>query len=101
MKEQQTFRKNSTNLQNKDEVYNALNGEPGYMKDQTSDTEWEVVAYTKDHTPTNEDVDHLLKVNIMSNTGATASRISKMVLPFPKCHHHAKNIRTSATPCNQ
>ena len=111
MKEQQTFRKNSTNLQNKDEVYNALNGEPGYMKDQTSDTEWEVVAYTKDHTPTNEDVDHLLKVNIMSNTGATASRISKMVLPFPEmppprqviyaqAQHHVTNDRVRVVTYN-
>ena len=50
MKEQQTFRKAPTNL-NKDELYNALNGEPSHLQSNSSDTDWETVAYSKEYHP--------------------------------------------------
>ena len=110
MKEQQTFRKAPTNL-DKDELYNALNGEPSHLQSNASDTEWETVAYSKEYTPTNEDVGHLLKVTVTAHAGVSASRMSTMVLPFPElppprqviyaqAQHHVTNDRVRVVTYN-
>jgi CCR4-NOT transcription complex subunit 6 len=111
MKERSPYRKANLNI-SKDEIYNALNGEPDHLKNYRSDTTWETVAYTKDHVPTNEDVDHLLRVQVHEpTTGASATRISKMVLPFPEmppprqviyaqAQHHVTNDRVRVVTYN-
>ena len=81
------------------------------MQSNASDTEWETVAYSKEYTPTNEDVGHLLKVTVTAHSGVSASRMSTMVLPFPElppprqviyaqAQHHVTNDRVRVVTYN-
>merc|ERR1711871_457961 len=45
---------------------------------------FENVAFTREYQPTADDVGRILKVDILSHSGFSASRCSRMVLPFPE-----------------